>query len=428
MKTQLAQQEYKETELGLLPESWEVARLENVSKLIMGQSPPGETYNENGTGMPFLQGKAEFNTVYPKHIKYTTKPLKIAPKDSVLISVRAPVGDVNIANIDYCIGRGLASISLSNKENRFLFYLLTYFKPEIEKEGTGSTFKAINKTKLLEFKIPYPPLPEQQKIAHVLSTIQTAQEKTEAVITALKELKKSMMKHLFTYGPVSLEEAKNVKLKETEIGQIPEGWKEYRVKDYCQILTGGTPKTEIKEYYEPPEIPWMKSGEIQGYKISKLDTYISKNGLENSNARILPKNSVVIALAGRGKTRGTTSLLAIECACNQSVVCMVPNEQLLTPFLHYYLSNLYAYIRNLTGDKDRSGLNKEIIGNIHLFLPSFSIQQQIASILSSVDDKIKTEETKKKSLEELFKSMLYNLMAAKIRVNQLVISNEKTER
>jgi type I restriction enzyme S subunit len=106
---------------------------------------------------------------------------------------------------------------------------------------------------------------------------------------------------------------------------------------------------------------------------------------------------------------------------------MVPNEQLLTPFLHYYLSNLYAHIRNLTGDKDRSGLNKEIIGNIHLFLPTFSIQQQIASILSSVDDKIKTEETKKKSLEELFKSMLHNLMTAKIRVNELVIPNEKNK-
>jgi len=191
-------QGYKMTELGVLPEEWEVVRLGEVADIVMGQSPPGSSYNETGVGLPFLQGKAEFGPLHPLHIKYTTTPIKIAPKDSVLLSVRAPVGDVNLANIDYCIGRGLASISLSSGKNIFLFYILTYLKNEIEKEGTGSIFKAINKTKLLNFKIPLPPLPIQQKIAAILSTIDAKIEAEENKKKALEELFKALLHNLIT--------------------------------------------------------------------------------------------------------------------------------------------------------------------------------------------------------------------------------------
>lgn len=188
----------KKTEIGLVPEEWEVMKLGDVAGLIMGQSPPGSTYNEKGRGMPFLQGKAEFGATSPKHVKYTTKPLKIAPKGSVLVSVRAPVGDVNIAGIDYCIGRGLASLSLSEGGNSFLFFLLNYFKNKLKKEGTGSTFKAINKSKLQEFKIPFPPLSVQQKIAEVLSASDKKIETEENKEKALEELFKTLLNNLMT--------------------------------------------------------------------------------------------------------------------------------------------------------------------------------------------------------------------------------------
>ncbi|MCK4613981.1 MAG: restriction endonuclease subunit S [Thermoplasmata archaeon] len=188
----------KEAEIGPVPEEWGVVRLGEVVNLIMGQSPPGSTYNNIGEGMPFLQGKAEFGAISPKNIKYTTDPKKIAPKGSVLMSVRAPVGDVNISDIDYCIGRGLASISLKKGDNRFLFNLLTYLKPEIAKEGTGSTFKAINKSKLQNLKIPLPPLPTQHRIAEILSTIDQKIEAEENKKKALKELFKTLLHDLMT--------------------------------------------------------------------------------------------------------------------------------------------------------------------------------------------------------------------------------------
>jgi len=188
----------KETEIGMIPEEWEAVRLGDVADLVMGQSPPGSTYNEIGEGLPFLQGKAEFGPLHPRHIKYTTKPIKTAPKNSVLLSVRAPVGDVNIADIDYCIGRGLTSVSLSEGNNLFLFYILSYLKDEIEKEGTGSTFKAITKAKLMNIKIPLPPLPTQQKIASMLSAIDEKIEAEENKKKALEDLFNTLLHNLMT--------------------------------------------------------------------------------------------------------------------------------------------------------------------------------------------------------------------------------------
>jgi len=197
--------ELKQTEIGLIPEDWDAVRLGDVAKITMGQSPPSETYNVNGKGLPFLQGKAEFGEIYPTPVKYCSRPLKVASQEDILISVRAPVGDVNIASIKCIIGRGLASIRLTNGENLFLFYLLKFHKRKIEEEGTGSTFKAIRKSNLVTLKIPLHPLSEQQQIAHILSTVDKKIEIEERRKTTLEELFKTML-HKLMSGEIRLKE------------------------------------------------------------------------------------------------------------------------------------------------------------------------------------------------------------------------------
>jgi type I restriction enzyme S subunit len=200
----------KETEIGKVPEDWKVVKLGEVTNVVMGQSPPGTSYNESGEGFPFLQGKAEFGSLHPKHIKYTTIPMKLAPKNSILLSVRAPVGDTNIADIEYCIGRGLSSISLKEGDNIFLFYILSHLKGELEKEGTGSIFKAITKTKLMNFSLPLPFLPTQQKIATILSAIDAKIEAEENKKQALEDLFKTLLHNLMT-----------AKIRVTAINELP---------------------------------------------------------------------------------------------------------------------------------------------------------------------------------------------------------------
>ena len=392
---------FKETEIGMIPEDWEVVKLGERAILIMGQSPPGSTYNEVCQGMPFLQGKAEFGELSPKYFKYTTKPLKIAPMGSILISVRAPVGDVNIANIDFCIGRGLASLSLKNGENIFLFYLLKYLKSEIEREGTGSTFKEINKSKLQEFKIPLPPLSEQKKIAAVLSAVQEAKEKTEAVIKATKELKTSLMKHLFTYGPVSPKEAGNVALKETEIGMIPEDWEVVKFENL--IIEGKNNVGKIKQssYKNFGKYPIIDQGKnfIAGFCDDENLVYKGQ----------LP----VVIFVDHTRIFKFVDFPFISGADGTKI--LQPNTNLINPLYFYFaLTNL---------DIPSRGYNRHypLLREKFLPLPPLSEQQKIAEILSAVDEKIEAEENKKKSLEDLFKTLLNNLMTGKIRVNNLEV-------
>ena len=415
-------EDYKETELGSIPTSWNVVKLEEVANYINGFPFKPTQWEKSGKPIIRIQNLTESSDKINYFNGFIDKKYEVSDGD-ILISWSASLGVFKWGKGNAWLNQHIFKVTnYSPKIFKGYFYFVVGTRLGFMKEKThGSTMHHITKLAFLDVKIPIPPLPEQQKIAYVLSTVQQAQEKTERVINSLKELKKSMMKHLFSYGIVGLENNEKVKLKETEVGKVPYAWLESRIKDHSKITTGGTPKTSVNEYYFPQEVPWMKSGEIQGHKITKIDTYISKLGLENSNARLLPKGSVVIALAGRGKTRGTTAVLEVECACNQSVVCIIPTGGLLPYYLHYYLSNLYSYIRNLTGDEDRTGLNMELVGKIPLILPTLPEQKQIAEILSSIDTKVEAEENRKEALEQLFKSLLSNLMSAKIRVNNLKI-------
>lgn len=165
-------------------------------------------------------------------------------------------------------------------------------------------------------------------------------------------------------------------------------WPLVKIGDVCSLMTGGTPKTTISEYYEDGTVPWIVSGDIHKGEIFDCDKKITELAVENSNARYLPKDSVLIALNGQGKTRGTVALLrASNATCNQSIVSINPNDQseLLSDYLFYFLKSQYRQIRNITGDKDRAGLNMPLIRSIEIPLPPLDEQKRIAAILDKAD-------------------------------------------
>ena len=196
----IGHREYKQTPIGKIPKEWQVVRLSRIASIIMGQSPPSSTYNEEGTGLPFLQGKAAFGRMYPKPVMYTSKPIKIAEEGDLLISVRAPVGDVNIAPFKLCIGRGLASMRF-NKDRAstlFYFYYFQLAKPRLEAMGKGSTFKAITKKDLENLLVPLPPLDEQDRIASSLKAVDDWISVEEKRKEKLVRFKRGLMELLLT--------------------------------------------------------------------------------------------------------------------------------------------------------------------------------------------------------------------------------------
>ena len=146
-------------------------KLSEIANINMGQSPSGSSYNNDKKGMPFLQGNKTFGIMYPTIDTWTTEPKKIGKKDSILMSVRAPVGDLNVANEDICIGRGLCSIEMKNGNNQYLYYVLKNSINEIKMKSSGTVFDSINKTELENIEVLDFYKPHQEKIIKILFNI-----------------------------------------------------------------------------------------------------------------------------------------------------------------------------------------------------------------------------------------------------------------
>ena len=183
-------------------EGWEIKKLGEVCEVIAGQSPEGKYYNSSGKGLPFYQGKKEFTEKYiGEPTKWTTKTTKDSNTNDILMSVRAPVGPINISTQKICIGRGLAAIRASEfVDNEFLFNFLLKHENEIV-GNTGAVFDSINKKQIEEIQIPLPPLPEQKhivaKLDKVFAAIAKAKANAEQNLKNAKELFESYLQGVF---------------------------------------------------------------------------------------------------------------------------------------------------------------------------------------------------------------------------------------
>lgn len=176
-----------------LPSGWEKGTLAEVAEIIMGQSPSSEYYNMDGDGFPFFQGKAEFGDLYPEAVKWCSAPGKIAQKDDVLISVRAPVGPTNLAPSECCIGRGLAAIRPKHDiPSKYVLYYLRGIEKDIDSLGTGTTFKAISGKTLREISIPVAPLDQQKRI---VSEIEKQFSRLDEAVANLKRVKANLKRY-----------------------------------------------------------------------------------------------------------------------------------------------------------------------------------------------------------------------------------------
>lgn len=182
------------------------------------------------------------------------------------------------------------------------------------------------------------------------------------------------------------------------------------IGDYSEILTGGTPSTQEKSFWQPKEILWMSSGEVHRKRILYTDNMISKKGFENSSARWVKEDSILIALAGQGKTRGTVAINHIPITTNQSIASITPSKILNSEFLFQNFDMRYEELRTISsGDGTRGGLNKKIIFNMNIITPSLKEQTQIGEFFKKLDTLIQTQQKKLEKTKTLKSAYLVEL-------------------
>jgi type I restriction enzyme S subunit len=402
---------FQMTELGPLPKEWRVVRLGEVAAITSGGSAPqGEQYFLNGKN-PFVRVQhLDIDGDYVRRWDLITDEavehyrLKKFPAGTIVFpksgaAIRLEKRAILLVDA-HIVSHLCAVLPKTGKVDRwFIFYSL---RAKRLAEDKAEGYPVLNLSEIRDVPIPLPPLPEQRAIAHVLRTVQRAKETTEGVIAALKELKKSLMQHLFTYGPVPVTERERVPLQETEIGPIPAHWRVVKLG-------------EVVEIHDKLRIPLS---EKQRQSRKGIYPYCGANGvLDYIDDYLFEGEFVLLAEDGGywGKFESSAYIMKGRFWVNNHAhVLRAIEKHAINGFLLYMLNfmDISVFISGTT----RGKLTQGVLKNLPIPLPPLDEQREIARMLQAVDAKIAAEQTRRAALEEVFKTLLHQLMTGKVRV------------
>ena len=258
--------------------------LKDVAIIIAGQSPDSKYYNTKGEGLPFFQGKADFGVLYPKIRTYCSQPTKIAEKDDILLSVRAPVGPTNLSPGKVCIGRGLTAIRPSSRIClKYLLYFFRYYEVQLQESGTGTTFKAITQNVIKNIEVPVPDLYEQERIVSKIEELFSGLDASVAELQTAKE---------------KLKIYRQAVLKEALEGDYPC----VRLKEIATAFSGYAFKS--KKYSSNGRYVVVKIGNVKPFRFDFSRDLTKTSEIDDNilNKYLLKKGDCLITMTGsRGK-------------------------------------------------------------------------------------------------------------------------------
>ena len=288
----------------------------------------------------------------------------------------------------------------SKCNNKFLFYLVQQHRfIEACNKTTGSKMPRADWETVKEEPFHLPPLLEQQKIAAILSKWDELIETQTQLITTKEKHKTSLMQKLLT--------------GEVRFPGFEDEWEYEKIGSICKTYSGGTPRRNIKEYYGG-HIPWIKSGELNNSNIFKTEEYITELGLKSSSAKLVPENTVLLAMYGA--TAGVIAITRIEATLNQAILAILPNETLTFSFLYFYLNFVMPYELQRLIQGGQPNLSADVVKSIDLAIPSIVEQEKITSFLSNCDDEIQSLKDELEAIKLQKKGLMQQLLTGKIRV------------
>ncbi len=304
----------------------EVKKLKECCTIIAGQSPESKYYNSNGDGLPFFQGKADFGELYPSIRVYCSQPTKIAEKDDILLSVRAPVGPTNLAPCKVCIGRGLTAIRPSEVLlTRYVLLFFRYFEAQLASKGTGTTFKAITQDVVKNLEIPIPPLPEQERI---VSRIEELFSQLDAGVETLKKTKAQ----LSVYRQAVLKEAFESVIPESDT---------CNVEDVCKDIKVGI-VIKPAQYYTSADVGVraFRSANVREFAVNDSDwVYLTKAGHEANLRSEIHTGDVLVVRSGYPGTACVVPPTYNGCNAIDILIAVPYAEKILPEYLCAYTNS-----------------------------------------------------------------------------------------
>ncbi|WP_288221637.1 restriction endonuclease subunit S [uncultured Clostridium sp.] len=410
---------YKMTELGEIPIEWEIKKLKELGKSLIGLTYSPDDLVDEGNGTLVLRSSnIRDNRIVFDDNKYVNKDIQeklIVKENDILICSRNGSKDLigKCALIDKKAegsSFGAFMTIYRSKYNKYLFNVFAsyMFKRQIY-NNLGATINQITTDNLNNFKVILPTIKEQEKIASILSTVDEQIDNIDELIQKNKELKKGLMQQLLTKG------IGHTKFKKTEIGEIPEEWEVKKISELCNIVSGGTPSTKEYSYWDNGEILWATPTDItsNGKYISDTFSRITEEGLKNSSANMLPIGSILMSSRA---TIGERCINKVPMCTNQGFKSFICKENLHNEYMYYLIEIIKNDFISLSSGSTFLELSKSAIERFNIAVPGIGEQKEIASILSEVDEKIEEYENKKQKLEELKKGLMQQLLTGKIRV------------
>ena len=366
---------------------WDSVQLGIIADVVMGQSPPGKTYNEEGHGLPFFQGKTDFGDRFPTVRKWCSEPARVAEAGDILLSVRAPVGPTNVAHERSCIGHGLAAIRVraGRVERGYLRHFLRHREGALLHQGQGSTLSAINRRDIETLEVPIPSPSEQRRIVHVLDQVEQLRRLRAEADTKAGRILPALFLKMFG-DPVTNPMGWRVKPL-GKLGELERGRSVHRPRNDSALLGG-------------PH-PFIQTGEVAncGGRIREFTQTYSELGLAQS--KIWPAGTLCITIAAN---IANTGVLEFDACFPDSVVGFVPGSSTTTEYVQFLLFHLREMLERNAPQLAQRNINLQVLRSLAVPAPPTELQRQFSSYVCEYYDSRIGQITARDVLDTLFAS------------------------
>ncbi|MGB4227253.1 MAG: restriction endonuclease subunit S [Candidatus Dechloromonas phosphoritropha] len=386
---------YKQTEVGVIPEDWDVSLFSEVFSITAGgdvDPKRSQSFQDDIHCYP-IYSNALTNNGHYGYCSYADHPA-----GSLTITARGMVGSANFRDHAYtAIGRVLV---LQPKNDIAGIYFAETVNNRVKFANESTGVPQLTAPQISKYLLPVPPLPEQQAIADALSDADALIESLEQLVAKKRHLKQGTMQELLT--------------GKKRLPGFSGEWAEKRLGELAEMGSGGTPLSSVSEYYDG-DIPWVSISDMTkgGKVIESTERNLTALGFANSAAQMFPTDSVLYAMYA---SLGECSIAGVSLCASQAILGIRVKSNLSSEFLYYYLTSLKPIVKSIGQQGTQSNLNKGMVQDFRISLPPVAEQTAIATILSDMDAEIAELETQLAKTRALKQGMMHKLLTGEIRL------------